>query len=212
MAAHQAPLSLGFSRQEHWSGCHFLLQCMKVKSESEVAQSARLLATPWTAAYQSLSHVQFFATTWNLGYSVHGDSPGKKTGVGVKITKRNNCGVGFNTGLSLSPNFLESTCSAGRLCHLFIYKLYREFVFFLVAQDWFYPRLKRSARPTSFTAVYPLPSHSKTLTASWDMQSCIFSLDDLIICTDTFTASFFNPDSDSLQIWISCSDHLFCVT
>ena len=26
----------GFSRQEYWSGCHFLLQCMKVKSESEV--------------------------------------------------------------------------------------------------------------------------------------------------------------------------------
>ena len=83
MAAHQAPLSLGFSRQEYWSGlpfpspmhvcmlsrfsrvrlcdpmdssprllcpqgslgkntgvgCHFLLQCMTVKSESEVAQS-----------------------------------------------------------------------------------------------------------------------------------------------------------------------------
>ena len=86
-AAHQAPLSLGFFRQEYWSGlpspspmhesekwkwsrsvvsnslrpmdyippgssvhgifpgkstgvgCHFLLQCMKVKSESEVAQS-----------------------------------------------------------------------------------------------------------------------------------------------------------------------------
>jgi len=31
-------------------GCHFLLQCMKVKSESEAAQSCRLLATPWTAA------------------------------------------------------------------------------------------------------------------------------------------------------------------
>ena len=31
-------------------GCHFLLQCMKVKSESEAAQ---LLATPWTAAYQA---------------------------------------------------------------------------------------------------------------------------------------------------------------
>ena len=25
-AAHQAPLSMGFSRQEHWSGCHALLQ------------------------------------------------------------------------------------------------------------------------------------------------------------------------------------------
>ena len=34
-------------------GCHFLLQCMKVKSESELAQSCPTLATPWTAAYQA---------------------------------------------------------------------------------------------------------------------------------------------------------------
>ena len=34
-------------------GCHFLFQCMKVKSESEVAQSRRLLTTAWTAAYQA---------------------------------------------------------------------------------------------------------------------------------------------------------------
>ena len=34
-------------------GCHFLLQCMKVKSESEVAQSCLSLSTPWTAAYQA---------------------------------------------------------------------------------------------------------------------------------------------------------------
>ena len=34
-------------------GCHFLLQCMKVKSENEVAQSVWLIATAWTAAYQS---------------------------------------------------------------------------------------------------------------------------------------------------------------
>ena len=45
-AAHQAPPSLGFSRQEHWSGLHFLLQCMKVKSESEVAQSCVTLRDP----------------------------------------------------------------------------------------------------------------------------------------------------------------------
>ena len=44
MAAHQAPPSLGFSRQEHWSGLHFLLQCMKVKSE--VAQSCPTLHDP----------------------------------------------------------------------------------------------------------------------------------------------------------------------
>ena len=33
-------------------GCHFLLQCMKVKSESEVAL-VRHFVTPWTAAYQA---------------------------------------------------------------------------------------------------------------------------------------------------------------
>ena len=38
--------SLGFSRQEHWSGLHFLLQCRKVKSESEVAQSCPTLSDP----------------------------------------------------------------------------------------------------------------------------------------------------------------------
>ena len=27
-AAHQAPLSMGFSRQEYWSGCHCLLQLL----------------------------------------------------------------------------------------------------------------------------------------------------------------------------------------
>ena len=34
-------------------GCHFLLQCMKVKSESESLSRVRPLATPWTAAYQA---------------------------------------------------------------------------------------------------------------------------------------------------------------
>ena len=34
-------------------GCHFLLQCMKVKSESEVTQSRLTLATLWTAAHQA---------------------------------------------------------------------------------------------------------------------------------------------------------------
>ena len=56
MAAHQAPLSLGFSRQEHWSGLPFPSPRhesekwkMKVKSLSRVW----LLATPWTAAHQA---------------------------------------------------------------------------------------------------------------------------------------------------------------
>ena len=32
-------------------GCHFLLQCMKVKVK--MLSRVRLLATPWTAAYQA---------------------------------------------------------------------------------------------------------------------------------------------------------------
>ena len=45
-AAHQALPSLGFSRQEHWSGLPFLLHCMKVKSESEVTQLCATLSDP----------------------------------------------------------------------------------------------------------------------------------------------------------------------
>ena len=42
MAAHQAPLSLGFSRQEHWSGLPF----PSPMRESEVAQSCPTLRDP----------------------------------------------------------------------------------------------------------------------------------------------------------------------
>ena len=49
-------------------GCHFLLQCMKVKSESEVSQ---LCPTPSNPMDCSLP-----------GSSIHGDFPGKSTGVG----------------------------------------------------------------------------------------------------------------------------------
>ena len=34
-------------------GCHFLLQCMKVKVKVKSLSRVRLLATPWTAAYQA---------------------------------------------------------------------------------------------------------------------------------------------------------------
>ena len=67
-AGHQAPLSLGFSRQEHWSGLPF----PSPMHESEKWKwsrfsRVRLCATPWTAAYQA-------PRPW--------DFPGKSTGVG----------------------------------------------------------------------------------------------------------------------------------
>ena len=39
-------LSLGFSSKNTGVGCHFLLQCVKVKSESEVTQSCPTLSDP----------------------------------------------------------------------------------------------------------------------------------------------------------------------
>ena len=44
--AHQALPSLGFSRQEHWSGLPFPSPIMKGKSESKVAQSCLTLCDP----------------------------------------------------------------------------------------------------------------------------------------------------------------------
>ena len=46
MAAHQAPPSLGFSGKNTGVGCHFLLQCMKVKSESEDSRSCPTPSNP----------------------------------------------------------------------------------------------------------------------------------------------------------------------
>ena len=52
-AAHQASHPWDSPGKNTGVGCYFLLQCMKVKSESQVAQSCLTLVTPWTAAYQA---------------------------------------------------------------------------------------------------------------------------------------------------------------
>ena len=58
MAAHQATPSLGFSRQEHWSGLPFPSPMHEMKSESEVTQS-----------YPTLSHPMDYSLP---GTSIHG--------------------------------------------------------------------------------------------------------------------------------------------
>ena len=50
-AAHQAPRPWDSPGKNTGVGCHFLLQCMKVKVK--LLSRARLLATPWTAAHQA---------------------------------------------------------------------------------------------------------------------------------------------------------------
>ena len=68
MTAHQAPLSLGFSRQEHWSG-------FPLKSEREVTQSCLTLSNPMDSRLPGSSiHGIFQATVldWvSIAFSRH---------------------------------------------------------------------------------------------------------------------------------------------
>ena len=88
MAAHQAPPSLGFSRQEHWRGLPFpspMHESEKWKWSHSVMsdslrphglQPTRLLrpwdsfsnAEKWIVKVKSLSHVRLFATPWTAAY------------------------------------------------------------------------------------------------------------------------------------------------
>ena len=69
-AAHQAPRPWDSPGKNTGVGCHFLLQCMKVKRESEVAQSCLTLSNPMDCSPTRLLR------PW--------DFPGKSTGVGLK--------------------------------------------------------------------------------------------------------------------------------
>ena len=52
--ASQAPLSMGFSRKEYWSGLPFPSPVIKYEvSEVKSLSRVQLFATPWTAAYQA---------------------------------------------------------------------------------------------------------------------------------------------------------------
>ena len=52
--AHQAPLSMRFSRQEYWSGLPFPSPVIKCEvSEVKWLSRVWLFATPWTVAYQA---------------------------------------------------------------------------------------------------------------------------------------------------------------
>ena len=59
-AAHEAPPSLGFSRQEHWSGLPFPSPMYESESESEVAQSCPTLSDPMDCSLPgSTVHAEF---------------------------------------------------------------------------------------------------------------------------------------------------------
>ena len=79
-------------------GCHFLLQCMKVKSESEVAQSCPILSDPMDCSLPTrLLH------PW--------DFPGKSTGVGchclLQLTPKVKKNVIHSAGIFVCPTFCD---------------------------------------------------------------------------------------------------------
>ena len=85
IVACQAPLSVGFPRQENWSGLPFpppVTECevSEVKSLSHV----RLFATPWTVAYQAPPSMGFSRKEYWSGFPC--PPPGNLPNPGIKRT------------------------------------------------------------------------------------------------------------------------------
>ena len=74
MAAHQAPCPWDSPGKNTGVGCHFLLQCMKVKEESEKVglklniQKTKIMASGSIGSVQSLSRVRLLVTLWSAAY------------------------------------------------------------------------------------------------------------------------------------------------
>ena len=103
MAAHQASSPWDSPGKNTGVGCHFLLQCMKVKSESEVAQSCLTLATLWTAAYQAPPSMGFSRQEYWSGVPLPSPDPLELQKEGRhQITRKSN-GSPFYPGCGKLP-------------------------------------------------------------------------------------------------------------
>ena len=70
MAAHQLPAPWDSPGKNTGVGCHFLLQCMKGKSESEVAQSCPTLSNPMDCSPPGSSWEEDFSRDFpSMGFS-----------------------------------------------------------------------------------------------------------------------------------------------
>ena len=112
MAAHQAPPPWDSPGKNTGVGCHFLLQCMKVKSESEVAQSCPILSYPMDCSLPGSSIHGIFqerVLEWDaIAFSLCNTWLRKKAGM---FTDGNRA-----TPLK-SPNQVESEYSGMKDCH-----------------------------------------------------------------------------------------------
>ena len=96
MAAHQAPPSLGFSRQEHWGGLPFPSpmhesEKWKVKVKLKSLSRVQLFTTPWTAAHQAPLSMGFFRQEYWSGVPY-------KSGLQPSLGKWEDPGHAFSNG------------------------------------------------------------------------------------------------------------------
>ena len=84
-------------------GCHFPLQCMKVKSESEVAQSCPTLSDPLTAAYQAPPSMGFSRQEYWSGLPL--------PSLGGNREPLKNCSDSEGTLLGLGNTYLAAMCT-----------------------------------------------------------------------------------------------------
>ena len=91
--AHQAPRPWDSPGENTGVGCHFLLQCMKVKSESEVAQSCPTLSDPMDCSLPGSSiHWIFQARVLEWGASAFSETKHRALlGMGPSVTARAVC-------------------------------------------------------------------------------------------------------------------------
>ena len=96
MAAHQAPLSLGFSRQEHWSGLPF---------PSPMHESEK-----WKWSRSVLSDSERPHGLQPTGLLHPWDFPGKSTGVGChRLLREWALQIGLNTKMGFGEGFWEAS-------------------------------------------------------------------------------------------------------
>ena len=101
MAAHQAPPSLGFSRQEHWSGLPFPSPMHESEKWKWKLSGVRPSVTPWTAAFQAPP---------SMGFSRQEYLAVPDLSCGMQDLLAVACGI---WGLPDSSISKESICSAG---------------------------------------------------------------------------------------------------
>ena len=93
-------------------GCHFLLQCMKVKSESEFAQSCPTLSDPMDCSLPGSSiHGIFQARVLEWGAVAFSTAWPQRGGNSVKQSHK---GSGDRIEMEPSPGF---SCDNGKSCH-----------------------------------------------------------------------------------------------